>query len=253
MKNNNLVSIVTPVYKAERFISETLDSVLSQTYDNWEMILVDDCSPDNSVSIIEKAQKKDRRIKLIRNKKNTGAAGSRNTGTKNAKGRYVTFLDADDLWRKDKLERQVKFMQEGDYAFSYTDYEFANEDGKPNGNRVSVPEKINYEQSLKNPIIWTSTVMIDISKIDRELLMMPNVKRGQDAATWWQILKKIDFAYGLNENMSYYRRTNSSLSANKFKALKRTWYLYRQVEKLNLIKAAWVFCWYVFNAIKKRV
>ncbi len=253
MKNKNLVSIVTPVYNAEKFIEEAIDSVQAQTHDNWELLLIDDCSSDKSVELIKKRANKDKRIKLFKNKTNSGAAKSRNVGTTNAKGRYVAFLDADDLWHKDKLKKQLKFMDDQDSSFSYTDYEFADESGKPNGNRVSVPKQINYQQCLKNPIIWTSTVMVDVSKVDKQLLMMPDVRRGQDAATWWQILKQIDFANGLNENLSYYRRTNSSLSANKFKALKRTWYLYRQVEKLNLFKSAWVFCWYVFNAVKKRV
>ncbi len=253
MKNNFKISIIMPAYNIEHFVNETIKTVQSQTYDNWELILVNDCSEDSSVKIIKKYQKKDKRIKLLNNKVNSGAAKSRNKGTKHATGDFIAFLDADDLWEPEKLAKQLDFMLKNDYTFTYTDYEFADHDGKPNGKKVSVPSKINYQQSLKNPIIWTSTVMIDVRKIDKKLLMMPNVRRGQDAATWWQILKTINYAYGLNEILAYYRRTNNSLSANKFKAIKRTWYLYRKVEKLNLIKSIWVFNWYVFNAIRKRI
>ncbi len=252
-KNNRMVSIVTPVYNAEDFIEETIKSVQDQSYENWEMLLVDDCSTDKSVELIKKLSKTDKRLKLFKNKTNSGAAKSRNVGTTNAKGRYVAFLDADDLWKPEKLKKQLEFMDKKNSLFSYTDYEFADENGKPNGKKVVVPTTINYQQCLKNPIIWTSTVMIDVSRVDKSLLMMPDVKRGQDAATWWQILKQIDSADGLNQILSYYRRTKTSLSANKFKAVERTWYLYRKIEKLNIFKSIWVFCWYIFNAVKKRV
>ena len=144
-------------------------------------------------------------------------------------------------------------MKENDYEFTFTGYEFADENGKGNGKIVNIPSKINYKQALKNTTIWTSTVIFDLEKLDKELVKMPNVKRGQDTATWWKVLKKIDYAYGLNEVLSYYRRTNNSLSSNKLKALKRTWNLYRNVEHLNMFYSFYNFCWYVFNAIKRRI
>lgn len=249
----DLISIIVPVYNAEKFLESTIKTVLDQTYQEWELIFIDDCSKDNSVDVIKKYQKKDNRIALIQNKENSGAAITRNNGIKKAKGKYLCFLDADDLWEKEKLEKQINFMREKDCAFSFTGYEFANENGEPNGKKVYVPNKISYKQALKNTTIWTSTVMFDIKKMSKEDIYMPNVKRGQDTATWWKILRKIDYAYGLNEVLSYYRRTNESLSANKIVALKRTWNLYRNVEHLGLISSIYNFSWYCFNAIKRRI
>ena len=253
MKEDDLVSIIVPVQNSEKFIKDTIKTVQEQTYNNWELILVNDCSVDNSKKIIEKEIKKDKRIKLINLKENSGAAIARNTGIDNAKGKYIAFLDADDLWEKEKIEKQINFMKEKECAFSFSGYEFADEDGKGNGKIVRVPEKINYKQALKNTTIWTSTVMFDIEKTGRELIHMPNVKRGQDTATWWKVLKTETNAYGINEVLSYYRRTSDSLSANKIKALKRTWNLYRNVEHLNIFYSFYNFCWYCFNAIRRRM
>ena len=248
-----LVSIVVPVYNAARFMDDTIQTVQNQTYQNWELLLVDDCSSDDSVLIIQKYLKKDKRIKFFMLSENSGAAIARNTGIDNAKGRYLAFLDADDLWVKNKLELQVSFMQEKNAAFSFTGYEFADENGKPNGKKVHVPETITYNQALKNTTIWTSTVMLNAQKLEKDAMHMPLIKRGQDTATWWKILKKIVHADGLDEVLSYYRRTNDSLSSNKLKALSRTWNLYRNVENMNSINAINNFIWYATNAIKRRV
>ena len=144
-------------------------------------------------------------------------------------------------------------MKKNKCEFSFTGYEFADADGKPIGKKVFVPKKISYKQALKNTTIWTSTVMFNMNKLSKDDIYMPNVRRGQDTATWWKILKKIDYAYGLNEILSYYRRTDESLSANKITALKRTWNLYRNVEKLGLISSCYNFCWYCFNAVRRRI
>ena len=253
MTNDKLVSIIIPVYNASRFLEETINSIQEQTYSNWEAIFIDDCSSDNSYNLIKKHQKEDKRIKLIKNKTNSGAAVSRNNGIDHAEGDYLCFLDADDKWHPEKLEKQINFMQELNCEFSFTGYQFANEKCNPNGKIVSVPDKINYKQALKNTTIWTSTVMFDMNKLSKEDIRMPNIKRGQDTATWWKVLKKIKYAYGLNEVLSYYRRTNNSLSANKLTALKRTWNLYRNVEHLNILSSFYNFCWYCFNAVRRRV
>lgn len=249
----DLISIIVPVYNAEKFLKDTIKTEEEQTYTKWELIFVNDCSKDKSSEIIEKTIKENNKIKLINLKQNSGAAVARNTGIDNAKGQYIAFLDADDLWNKEKLEKQIKYMKEKECAFSFTGYEFANEDGIGNGKIVNVPNTISYKQALKNTTIWTSTVMFDVKKLGKELIQMPNVKRGQDTATWWKVLKKIDYAYGINEILSYYRRTNESLSANKIKALKRTWNLYRNVEHLNIFYSFYNFCWYIVNAIKRRI
>lgn len=253
MTNDKLVSIIIPVYNASRFLEETINSIQEQTYSNWEAIFIDDCSSDNSYDIIKQYQKNDKRIKVIKNKINNGVAVSRNNGIDYAKGEYLCFLDADDKWHPKKLEKQINFMQELNCEFSFTGYQFANEKCNPNGKIVSVPNKINYKQALKNTTIWTSTVMFDMGKLTKDDIYMPNIKRGQDTATWWKVLKKIKYAYGLNEVLSYYRRTNNSLSANKLTALKRTWNLYRNVEHLNILSSFYNFCWYCFNAVRRRI
>ena len=249
----DLVSIVLPVYNCEKFLEETIKTIQNQTYTNWEALFVNDCSKDKSAEIIKEASTKDSRIKLINLKENSGAAIARNTGMEEAKGRYIAFLDSDDLWDNEKLEKQLKFIKEGNYAFTFTSYEFVTEDGTKTGKIVRVPNKINYKQALKNTTIFTSTVIFDAKTLGKELIKMPNVKRGQDSATWWKVLKQIDYAYGIDEVLSFYRRTNESLSANKIKALKRTWNLYRNVENLNVFYSFYNFSWYVFNAIKRRI
>lgn len=249
----DLISIIVPVYNAEKFLIDTIKTVEEQTYKNWELIFVNDYSKDNSIQIIEEKIKENHRIKLINLKQNSGAAIARNTGIGIAKGKYIAFLDADDLWEKEKLEKQISFMEKENCSFCFTGYEFADENGKGNGTTVKVPKTINYKQALKNTTIWTSTVMFNIEILGKELIQMPNVKRGQDTATWWKVLKQIDNAYGIDEILSYYRRTNESLSANKLKALKRTWNLYRNVEHLNIFYSFYNFCWYILNAVRRRI
>lgn len=250
---NELVSIIIPVHNSEKYIIETIDSVKKQTYQNWELILVDDCSTDSGVEIIKKNIKKDKRIKLIKLEKNSGAAIARNTGIDIAKGKYICFLDSDDIWDKEKLTKQIKFITKNNYAFIFTGYEFMSENSIPNGKKVFVPLKIKYNEALKNTTIWTSTVMFNMQKLSKNDIYMPNVRRGQDTATWWKVLKKVDYAYGINEILAYYRRSSNSLSSNKLKALKRTWNLYRNVEHLGVFASAYNFCWYCFNAVRRRI
>lgn len=247
-----LVSVIVPVYNAERFIEDTINSVKNQTYKNWELLLVDDCSKDSGAEIIKRYAKDDERIKYIKLETNSGAALARNKGIELAKGRYVCFLDADDKWTNEKLQKQVAFMTEKDCAFSFTSYQFADKDCNPTGAKAIVPEIINYKQALKNTTIWTTTVMFDMNKLSKEQIYMPNVK-SEDTACWWKILKTGVIAYGIKDVMAYYRRTEGTLSSNKFEAIKRIWNLYRNVEKLNIFASAYNFCWYAFNAVKRRV
>lgn len=255
--NNNLeyidglVSIITPVYNAERFIAETIKSVQMQTYDNWEMILVDDVSSDNSEKIIKEFQEKDKRIKYVKLKENSGAAVARNKGIEKSKGRYIAFLDSDDLWKFEKLQKQIQFMKENDYGFTFTSYELMKEDGTKLDKVVKVPNKIDYNGLLKNTIIGCLTVTIDREKIGD--FRMPLIRKGQDTATWLLILKNHNYAYGLNEVLAEYRVVNGSISSNKIGALKRTWKIYREVEDLNLTKSCFVFSCYIINALKKRI
>lgn len=253
MKDEQLVSIIVPVYNSEKFINDTIQTVKEQMYKNWELLLVNDCSTDNSENIIKKYVIEDNRIKLINLEKNSGAAIARNTGIESAKGKYIAFLDADDLWKNEKLEKQIKFMEENNYDFTFTGYEFADESGNKLDKIVNVPRQLNYKQALKNTTIFTSTVIFNADNLGKDLISMPNVRRGQDTATWWKVLKTGIIAYGLNETLSLYRRSSNTLSSNKMKALKRTWNLYRNVEKLPLFTSLYNFCWYCFNAVKRRV
>ena len=185
--NEPLVSIITPVYNAERFLSETIKSVKEQTYKNWELLLVDDCSKDNSAKIIKEFNRTDDRIKYIKLEKNSGASISRNTGIKNAKGRFIAFVDSDDLWEPEKLEIQISYMLEKNLGFTFTSYRYMKENGVKTNKVAKAPFKINYNGLLKNTIIGCSTVVID-----REIIgefEMPLVKRGQDTATWYKFKK----------------------------------------------------------------
>lgn len=254
MKNfddDRLVSIVVPVYNAESFIRETIQYVQAQTYEGWELILVDDCSTDKSCAMIEAMQSADGRIRLIRQETNSGAAHCRNSGIRCARGRYLCFLDADDIWEKNKLERELAFIGDGK-SFVFTGYEFADENGQGLGKVVHVPEKITYSEALKNTTIFTSTVMIDRSVIADEDIMMPCIA-SEDTATWWNILKKYGRGYGLDENLVRYRRSVGTLSSNKLLAIKRIWNLYRSHEKLSLIKSLYCMVFWAFRAVIRRV
>lgn len=249
--NEPLVSIITPVYNAERFLSDTIKSVQNQTYKNWEILLIDDCSKDNSAQIIKEFQKYDNRIKYIKLKKNSGASVSRNEGIRNAKGRFIAFVDSDDIWKPEKLEIQIKYMLKENLGFTFTSYRYMKENGELTNKIAKAPSKINYNGLLKNTIIGCSTVVIDREIVD--YFEMPLVRMGQDTATWLQILRKEKYAYGIEQDLVNYRLVGESLSSNKIIALKRTWNTYRNVEKLGLLKSSYVFCFYVFNAIKKRI
>ncbi len=251
--DEEMVSIITPLYKCENFIEETIKCVIGQTYKKWEMLLIDDCTPDNSSEIVKKYSQIDNRIKYFKLDENSGAAIARNRGLKEAKGRFIAYLDADDLWKKDKLEKQIKFMIENNYAFTCTDYEKINEEGNSLNKIVRIPRKVNYNLFLRNTIIQTVGVIVDTKKTGKELLVMPNIRRRQDAATWCQLLKSGYDCYEVPENLSYYRVVNNSLSSNKIKAIKGTWFLYRKIEKLSLLKSCICFIGYAFNAVKKRI
>ncbi|NMH75169.1 glycosyltransferase family 2 protein [Bacillus sp. RO2] len=249
--SSSLVSVITPSYNAEKFIAATIESVRTQTYTNWEMIIVDDCSKDTTREILKEYAALDPRIKPIFLEENSGAAVARNTALKAAQGDYVAFLDSDDLWVPDKLEKQLAFMQKNDYAFSFTAYNLMDEDGKPLDKVIDVPKQIDYKGLLKNTIIGCLTVMIDTRKV--EPLQMPLIRTRQDFALWLKVLRQGHIAYGMQEPLANYRIVEGSISSNKLKTAKRNWYVYREIEKLSLPYASWCFVNYAFYAIKKRV
>lgn len=248
-----LVSIITPVYKCEEYVEETIKSVQNQTYGTWELILVDDCSPDKSAEIIKKYTAQDKRIRYIKLETNCGAAIARNEGLAAATGRYIAYLDADDIWLSNKLERQLDFMNKNNVLFSCCDYEKIDADGTNLNKIIHMPKTITYNQLLRNTIIQTVGVIVDTKNVSRELLIMPNVRRGQDTATWLQLLKNGVTFIGQNEVLAQYRRAPQSLSSNKLSAMKRTWYLYRGVENLSLIKSVWCLMGWAYHASIKRI
>ena len=249
-----VVSIVTPVYNVKKFIRETMDGVRAQTYEDWELLLVEDGSTDGTPEVIQGYLEEtgESRIRLIRQEKNGGAARARNRGVKEARGRYLAYVDADDLWAPEKLEHQLRFMAEKKATFCFTGYEFADENGKGTGKIVKVPETINYKEALKNTTIFTSTVMFDMEQIPKEELEMPVIK-SEDTALWWKVLRSGRVAYGLNENLVKYRRAGKSLSSNKLEAIRRIWNLYRKAEGMSILSSCWHFCFWAIRAVKRRV
>ena len=249
-----MISIVTPVYNAAVFIRQTMEMVQAQTFTDWELILVDDGSKDDSCKVIENylMEKPDERIRLIKKGKNEGAALTRNRGIREAKGRYIAFLDADDVWLNHKLQRQMEFMEEVDAGFVFSAYEFGDDEAVGTGRIVHVPDNLSYKKALSRTVIFTTTVLLDTKKIEKELIYMPNVP-SEDSATWWQILRQGHVARGLDEVLAIYRRPGKSLSSNKLKAIQRIWYLYRKVEKLSLLTSCVAFVGWAYRATVRRI
>ncbi len=240
-----------PVFNAAAWLEQTIASVQEQTHEDWELIAVDDCSSDDSFRLLQEMSQGDGRIRPVRQEKNGGAAAARNAGIRLAQGRYLAFLDADDLWKKTKLEKELAFLKERQAAFAFTAYEFGDENGIGNGKIVRVPQTLSYREALSRTIIFTTTVMLDLGRIDRSLIFMPEVK-SEDTATWWQILRAGYTAYGLDENLAVYRRPKNSLSSNKMEAVRRIWNLYRTQEGLSAAESLWhLFFWAVRATIRR--
>lgn len=248
--DEDLVSIITPSYNSEKLIDKTIESVKNQTYKNYEMIIIDDGSSDNSVNTITRLIKNDTRFKLIELKENVGAAKARNIGIEKANGRFIAFLDSDDLWYSNKLENQVKFMKEKNIAFSFTSYEVINQSGIKLKKVIDAPDEINYVGLLKNTIIGCLTVMLDTEKL-RDF-KMPNCKP-EDTALWLKLLREDNTAYGLKQVLAQYRLVEGSVSSNKINAAQNLWRLYRMQEQLPLVSSCWYFGNYAINALKKHI
>jgi len=247
------ISIITPVYNSEKYIVDTIQSAKDQTYKNWEMIVVDDCSSDTTYELVEGLSRADSRIKLIRLEKNSGAAIARNIALHNSTGRFMAYLDGDDLWHSDKLAVQVTFMLNRQCGFSCTSYEVIDDEGHSLNKKIYMMDKLDYKGFLVNNLIQTVGVMVDLDIVPRGCLEMPNMKRRQDAATWLQILKKGHVCYGLVDVLAKYRRTAGSLSSNKIKAVKGVWHLYLNVEHLAFPFATYCFIRYAILAVWKRI
>lgn len=247
-----LVSIITPSYNSEDFISQTINSIINQTYINWELLITDDCSTDETVAVITKYIFLDKRIKLYKLKNNLGSATARNNSINNSSGEYIAFCDSDDLWYPNKLETQLQIMTNKNLAFCFTGYEIIDYKGMSLNITVDSTQSGSFSYSdmlKKKATIGCCTVMLHKMSFSG-LLEMPNIRTGQDYAFWLKLLKHSNhFAYVLPKILSKYRITPNSISSNKFKKAKRQFYIYVAIEKVNFVMALYYFCFYAFRAM----
>lgn len=243
------VSVIMPTFNSSKFVSEAIMSVMSQTIKDWELIIVDDCSTDDTVDVVSEFLE-DPRIKLNRLDINQGAAIARNTAIQHAKGRYIAFLDSDDQWLPNKLEEQLNFMQENQVDFCFSSYVQVDESGNHVGT-ISAPVSVSYKQLLKKNVIGCLTVIYDTKALGK--VYMPLIRKRQDFGLWLRLLKKAGEARSVGCPLAKYRVHAGSISANKWSAAFYTWRLYRDVEKLPLHKALYYFSFYAVEGFFRPV
>lgn len=245
---DELVSIIMPAYKAAGVISQSIQSVLDQTYQNWELIITDDCSPDHTVEVVRGWCKRDERITLIEAPVNGGPATARNLSLRQARGRWIAFLDSDDLWLPQKLERQLTFHIRQQAKISFTEFRRMHADGAGFGRVVKIPIELTYRQLLGNTGIATSTVLVD-----RRLTGTFSMKKifYDDFGCWLDILRSGGRASGLREDLMRYRVMSESVSRNKRRSAIEVWKTYRNVEELGLLESSFYFASYAARAALK--
>lgn len=236
-----MVSIITPSYNCAKFIGECIESIQAQTYKNWEMLITDDCSTDNSRDIILQYVNRDSRIKLYTLEKNSGAGVARNRSISEAQGRYIAFCDCDDRWYPEKLEKQLVFMARGDYSLTYTSYDTCDENGNIVGYVRCLPF-LNYRKILRDNGIGCLTAIYNAETIGKHY--MPSIRKRQDWCLWIEIIKKIGVAYGLQEPLSLYMVRSGSISSNKIEMLKHNFNVYHKVLKYNKLFSAMILTFY---------
>lgn len=238
-----------PAYNAEKTLAQAVQSVISQTYCNWELLIIDDCSKDNTYALMQKLQRNSPKIKILKNDQNSGVSESRNKGVQVASGSWIAFLDSDDIWAPNKLEKQVKQLARNEEAaVLFTGSAFINADGEMLEYKLSVPETITYCQLLKQNLISCSSVMVKTDVIRQ--FPMKHDDMHEDYAVWLQILKQGYIACGINEPLLIYRLSTNSKSSNKKKAALMTYKVYRYLG-LNHIQATYYFVWYACKNLKK--
>lgn len=248
-KFNKFVSIIMPNYNSSFYLNHSIQSVINQTYDYWELIIIDDNSQDNSLNIINKYINKDSRIKLIKLKNNKHIYKVRNVGIKKSKGEFIAFIDSDDIWLNNKLEESIKFSLLYDYSFIFTSYIRYDENNKFHLSDYIVPNKVSFNNILYTNPIAISTVLLNISKIGK--YYQPNLYKREDYGLWLLILKNIKYAYGLNRNLTIYIIRNNSLSRNKINLIYYQFYVYNNYLHINFfISLFYLICW-IFNGLKK--
>jgi len=248
--DNETVSVIIPVYNAEKYIGSTIESALNQTYKKLTLVIVDDCSTDNSKNIIDEYIKHTNNIVYHLNSNNTGAAVARNKALEIAEGRYVAFLDSDDLWLPEKIQRQLVLMSNNNVGFCYTAYEMIDDEGRLMKEKIKILEKTEYKHLLKRTMISTPTVLLDRQLIGN--VEMPLRRTGQDYAYWLLLLRKNGVAYGIDEALVQVRRRNNSLSKNKIQNVRDVWSIQTKFENIPLLKATYNTICYVLNSFFKR-
>ncbi|MBR2907062.1 MAG: glycosyltransferase family 2 protein [Clostridia bacterium] len=245
----DLVSIIMPTYNCGAFIAETIRSVQAQTYSQWEIVIVDDCSTDDTKAVVDEFMKDDDRIKYHCLEENSGAAVARTHAMALAEGEYMAFLDSDDLWMPDKLEKQLAFMQENGYAFSCTAYEQIDEESNSLGRVIKTVKRTDYNRLLLDCPVGNSSVMYSVAAMGK--FEVPNIRKRNDDALWLQMLKKEKYIYGMPEVLMRYRIRKNSISSNKLKVVKYHWILYREIEHLNVFRSAFhIFWWCVLKVFR---
>ena len=244
-----LVSIVTPAYNCGKYIGETIESVLKQSYENWEMIIVDDCSTDNTRSVVEEYTKRDKRIKYYSLDVNSGAAVARTKAMELASGEYIAFLDSDDLWMPNKLEKQISFMKRNNYNFTCTAYEQVDENGNSLNKVIKAKKKTDYNGVLLSCPVGNSTVIYNAKNLGK--FVVPNIRKRNDDALWLQILKKEKYIYGMPDILAKYRVRKDSISSNKLSLIKYHWKLYREIENLSILRSLFhICCWIIIKIFR---
>ena len=247
---NELVSVIMPSYNTAKFISETIESVLAQTYPNWELIIADDCSTDDTDAVV-RPYLADGRIRYMKNEKNSGAAVSRNRALREAKGKWIAFLDSDDLWLPEKLEKQIAFMEQNNCRFSYTNYIEIDENSVPNGRSVTGPKKITRHGMYNYCWMGCLTVMYDAETVG--LVQIADIKKNNDYAMWLKACKKAD-CYLLDEVLAKYRKRSGSISNHGYtKLIKWHYKLYREAEKKSSLVSAVLTLRNLFWGVWKKI
>jgi teichuronic acid biosynthesis glycosyltransferase TuaG len=246
---SELVSIITPTYNSAKYIAETIQSVQNQTYQDWKMIIVDDCSQDETVEIIQELMEEDSRIHLFQLSKNSGAAKARNFGIEKVTGKYMTFLDADDIWFTDFIQNSIETIKKIGVNFVFSSYKRSNEDLEFIYSDFIVPEKVTYTDILKTNSISCLTAFINVGALG--IKKMPDILKRQDMGLWLKYLKEIPFAYGIQEPKAIYRIRENSLSRNKKNLLKYQWQFYREVEKLSFLSSIYYMLHWMYRGFMK--
>ena len=245
----DLVSIIMPAYNAEDYISEAISCLQNQTYDFWELVVVDDCSTDGTSAIIKKIAESDERIKYHVLESNSGAAVARNVAIENASGEFLAFLDSDDLWETNKLEKQIKFMQESDFSFTCTYYGKIDENSNNLNQTITYENVADYDELLRN-CPGNSTVIYNAKTLGK--FFIPKIRKRNDYVMWLQVIKKSKQLNCLPEVLSYHRESSGSLSSNKKSLVAYHWKVYREIEKLSIVKSVGLIVYWISKGIVRR-